>query len=82
MNNTHDDLDARCAEIRRRLHWTWTDYDKDDLDSQKQIETLDRFAEERRLAGKPAPLPPTRPKKSLVQALLEIGCVDARDRAR
>ena len=48
MNNQHDDdLAARCVEIRSRHHSTWTDYDLDDLASEKQIAALDRMIEKR-----------------------------------
>ena len=58
-----------------------SDYSRDDRESELQIATIDRLIEERRLEGT-LPTQPSAPKRSLIQALLEIGCIDGRSGAR
>jgi hypothetical protein len=60
MNNPHDDdLAARLEEIRARPHWTWTDYDRDDLGS----DAMSRGFEGLRQLQEQGLLPPPPPRK-------------------
>jgi hypothetical protein len=64
MNNTcDDDLDARLEEIRSRPHWTWDDYDRDDIASDAMSRGFAAAREERRLK---------RFEESLLEAVREI----------
>ena len=78
------DYERRVKEIYEELRREATypvgsEYDRDDRETALQCATLERVAEKRRLGLFP-PLPPvpSTPKKSLIQAGLELGWIDAR----
>jgi hypothetical protein len=78
----YEEIKARQAAYEAAhpgKYYLLNDYEMDDIASYHQIETLKRMAEKRR-RGELPPLPPMpdTPKRSLLQACLDLGWVDAR----
>jgi hypothetical protein len=69
---------AAYAAAHPGRYYLLSDYEMDDIASYHQIEGLRAAAERRRLEGKPPPPPSSAPKRSLIQACLECGFIDAR----